>query len=218
MRYKGLLLACALLLPAAARAQYRYAYPEDMEVVEAVQEKPREPRLFRYYYAAGRGVSSPAGGGWGGAAGFKSSPAWSFALGKKVDGVLSYGVESFYDTAHKSRPLPGLSVRVFSLAPFLRAAVRYGESAYYAAAGAGVYHWSQPAFSASGIRVPSGSGSSLGINLGGGAIYPFGGALRFGVDLRWHHVFSVSGASFDADLINNITPSIMFYYGFIDLL
>ena len=54
-----------------------------------------------------------------------------------MDGVLSYGVESFYDTAHKSRPLPGLSVRVFSLAPFLRAAVRYGESAYYAAAGAG---------------------------------------------------------------------------------
>ena len=217
MNHKILLFACALLLPAAARAQYRYAYPEDMEPAEAVVEKPHVPRLFRYYYAAGRGSSSPTGGGWAGKTGFKSSPSLVVAVGKKVDAVLSYGLETSYDSGHKSRALSGMSVRVFSFAPFLRAASVRGGSAYYAIAGAGVYHWSQSAFGAAGARRASDSGSSLGLSLGGGAIYPFGGALKFGLDLRWRHVFSVSGVNFDADLINNITPSIMLYYGFLDI-
>lgn len=221
MNHKVMLFVCALLLPAAARAQYRYAYPEDVEPAgaeAAAPAKPHVPRAFRYYYALGNGVSAPVGGAWGGKKnGFKNSPAWTFAVGKKVDDVLSYGLETSYDTGHKSRAADGLEVGLFSFAPFLRAARLRGAGAYYAVLGAGIYHWSQPAFGGGSARRPSDSGSSLGVSLGAGALYPFGGALRVGLDLRWHHVFSVSGANFDADLINNITPSLTLCYGFVDI-
>lgn len=221
MNHKALLFACALLLPAVARAQYRYAYPEDMEPAgpeAAVPAKPHVPRVFRYYYSLGGGVSSPVGGMWGGEkAGFKGSPSWTFAAGKKVDEVMSYGLESSYDTGHKSRAADGLEVSLFSFAAFLRAARLRGAGAYYAALGAGIYHWSQPAFGAGAVRRPSDSGSSLGVSLGVGALYPFGGAVRLGLDLRWHHVFSVGGANIGADLINNITPSLTLCYGFVNI-
>ncbi|MBU2574808.1 MAG: hypothetical protein KKH28_12095 [Elusimicrobia bacterium] len=217
MKNKILLFVCALLFSAGAWAQYDYAFPEDMEQFEEAPKKAAVPRFYRYYYAVGCGISAPVGGRWGDKdAGFRSSPAWSFAGAKKVDDILSYGIESSYDTGHKHRTLNEMGVRLFSFTPFIRFAHGYGRSAYYAILGAGVYHWSQPAFGSAGTGRPSDSGSSLGVSMGGGAVYPFGGALNFGFDLRWRHIFSVNGANFDADLINNIVPSIMFYYGFIN--
>ncbi|MBI4802874.1 MAG: hypothetical protein HY796_10165 [Elusimicrobia bacterium] len=217
MKSKILLFVCAFLFSAGARAQYNYSFPEEMEPLEEAPKKAALPRFYRYYYAVGGGVSAPVGGRWGDKdAGFKSSPAWSFAAAKKVDDLLSYGIESSYDTGYRHRTLPEMSVRLFSFTPFIRAARRYGGSAYYAVLGAGIYHWSQPAFGSAGTGRPSGSGSSLGVNIGGGALYPFGGGLKVGFDLRWHHLFSVNSGNFEADLINNIVGTIVFCYGFIN--
>ena len=57
---------------------------------------PEPARYLAGYVAGGYGRSLPFGGHWGDKdAGFKPSPALSFAASKRIDALLSYGVESF---------------------------------------------------------------------------------------------------------------------------
>ena len=107
-----------------------------------------------------------------------------------------------------------MRVRIFSFTPFLRVASLRGKTTWFGVVGAGIYHWSRPSYSAAGESFPSDSGSSLGINMGGGATRPFLDAWQLGVDLRWHHIFSVQGDQLDVGLVNNIVPSVFFTYGF----
>lgn len=215
MKKKALVFSCALFASVCAQAQYESPPYQPPPAEEAPAEVIRQPRrVYRYYGLLSGGVSLPFGAHWGDAdSGFKASPDFAAAGAKKVDDTLSYGLEASYSSGHRNRTVRGMKVRLFSFTPFLRVASQSGEKTWYGILGAGIYHWSRPSYTA-GESFASDSGSSLGINMGGGVVFPFWDALRLGLDLRWHHIFNVQGGQLDVGLANNIVPSAFLVYGF----
>ena len=215
MKKKALLFVCALLASVCARAQYETP-PYQPLVEEAPKEAVKQPlRVYPCYGILGGGASLPFGGHWGDTgSGFKSSPDFIFAGAKRVDDALSYGLETSYSSGHKNKAVPDIKVRIFSFTPFLRVASPSGEKTWFGIIGAGVYHWNRQSYSAAGENFTSDSGSSLGINMGGGVVYPFWDAWQLGGDLRWHHIFNVQGDQLDVGLVNNVVPSLFLVYGF----
>jgi len=170
-----------------------------------MQDLPEAPRYIAGYLAAGGGLSVPSGGHWGdNDTGFKPSPAFSLAASKRVDEFLSWGLETSYAADYKNRGLKDLKIKMFSLTPFLKVSVPEGDRLLYGVLGAGIYQWSQPAFISGAAHYASDSGSSAGINLGGGVSWPFWWGTRAGLDLRWHHVFNMTGSNFKLDSADNI--------------
>ena len=215
MRKRVLLLVCAFLLPIGARAQNKTAQDRQPPADAPITASKPAPRFYRYYGVVGAGTAIPLGGGWGdNNAGFKFSPAFNFAGAKKVDDTLSYGLEASYSSGHRNKSIPEMKVRIFSLTPFLRAAFRDEKKTYFGILGAGVYHWTRRPYHAAGKNFSSDSGSSLGINMGGGIIYPLRDALSLGLELRWHHIFAVNSGNLDVEPANNIAPSVFLAYGF----
>lgn len=169
----------------------------------------------RYYFSLGGAASMPIGGHWGDSgSGFRTSPAFSLAGAKKVDDILSYGVETGYSFGHKSEEVGAMRIRVFSLTPFLRVASPAANRTYYGLVGAGIYHWTQPSFDSGGTDYASDSGSSFGLTMGGGAVFPLRGSLKIGAELRWRHIFSMKGDNFDVGIANDLAPSVLLLYGF----
>jgi hypothetical protein len=197
MKRSVFLLCCLLAAPAAA---------QNLPDLPDLGDLPPPSRYLAGYVSAGLGWGRPIGGHWGdGDTGFKTSPTLSLAASKRVDELLSYGAETCYGGRYLNRGVDGLQVKLLSLTPFLKASFPYGDSAFYGVLGAGLYHWRQQAYTAGAIRRSSDSGSSGGFNLGGGASYPFLFGTRMALDLRWHHVFNISGANMDlgsADSLN----------------
>jgi hypothetical protein len=181
-------LLALLLAPAAGLAQ------QAAGDLPGLDDLPPPPRYIAGYFSASGGLAAPFGGHWGdSSAGFKPSPLYTVSGSKRVDETLSYGLESSYASGYAQRKLRGLEVRMFSLTPFVKASFPDDDTIYYGIFGAGVYQWAQPAFAGHA----SGSGTSGGLNLGGGVTYPFWWGTRVGLDLRWHHVFSLKGDNFD---------------------
>lgn len=214
MKKKALLFVCALSASVCAQAQYES--PPYQPPAEETLQAPKAPRkIYRYYGLFGGGASMPFGGHWGDTgSGFKYSPDFTFAGAKKVDDTLSYGLETSYSSGHRNKTLRDMKVRIFSLTPFLRVSSRSGEKTWFGIIGAGVYHWSRPSYGAAGESFASDSGSSLGINMGGGVTFPFWDDWQIGADLRWHHVFNVQGDQLGVGLVNNVVPSVFLVYGF----
>ncbi len=176
---------------------------------------PMVSRYFPYYFSLGGAAAIPVGGHWGdGSAGFRASPALSLAGAKKVDDVLSYGVETAYSFGHKNAGIGALLVRVFSLTPFFRVSSPGKSRTYYGLLGAGIYHWTQPSFSAGAADYASDSGSGFGLTMGGGVAFPFRGSFKIGAELRWHHIFTMKGDNFNVGIANNLAPSVLLLYGF----
>ena len=190
------------------------ALPARAQNLPDLGDLPEPTRYLAGYVSGGLGWSLPFGGHWGDKdSGFKPSPVLSLAASKRVDEVLSYGLESFYALRHKHRQVPGLELRVFSLSPFVKAAFPAGEKAYYGILGAGVYQWNQPAYVADGIRHGSDSGSSGGMNLGAGVSYPFWWETMAALDLRWHHIFNMKGANLSLDSVDSFNIMFVVTYG-----
>ncbi|MFA6435467.1 MAG: hypothetical protein WCW52_12315 [Elusimicrobiales bacterium] len=212
MKYKIILAACALMLPYGAWGQAELKEPASRLPGMAV---PEPPRFSRYYFILGGGAAIPFGGHWGDTdAGFKPSPAITAAGAKKANEMLSYGLEASCLTGHKSRSVPEMKLRIVSFTPFLRASYQGSGKTYYGMLGAGIYSWTQPAFSAGGADHASDSGSSFGVNMGGGVVYPLWDGLQLGLDLRWHHIFTMRGENFDVRSADNLVPSVFCVYGF----
>jgi len=173
------------------------------------------PYYSRYYFSMGAGAAIPVGGHWGdGSVGFTAAPSVSLAGAKKVDDILSYGVETGYSFGHENRDVSAIGLRIFSLTPFLRVASESSGRTYYGILGCGLYHWTQPEFNSSGKDFDSDSGSSFGFNLGGGTILPLRGAWKLGLELRWHHIVNMKGDRFDVDIANNLLPAVLLIHGF----
>ncbi len=203
-RALAFLLVCALARAAAAQPA----------ALPGLEDLPEPTRYLAGYVTAGGGVAVPFAGHWGDKdAGFKPSRAFSLAASKRVDEVLSYGVESAYSLKHQNRTIKDLELRLFSLTPFARVSFPQGETLYYGILGAGLYQWQQPAYTAAGARHASDSGSSAGVNLGGGVSYPFWWGTRLGLDLRWHHVFNMKGNTFNLNAADNMTVMLALHYG-----
>ena len=199
-----LLLALALARSAAAQAP----------ALPGLEDLPEPTRYLAGYVTACGGAAVPFAGHWGDKdAGFKPSPVFSLAASKRVDEVLSYGLESAYSLKHQDRTVKDLELRLFSFTPFVKVSFPQGETLYYGILGAGLYQWSQPAYTAAGVRHASDSGSSAGINLGGGVSYPFWWGTRIGLDLRWHHVFNMKGANFNLNSADNMNVMLALHYG-----
>jgi hypothetical protein len=198
-RLAALLLLCAL--PAAA---------QDLPDLPGLDDVLPEPtRYLAGYINAQYGNATPLGGHWGDkSAGFRTSGALSLSASKRVDEILSYGGEVYYAPGHPSRQYEGLETRVIGLYPFLRASFPSGNKTFYGILGAGVYQWNAPAYTAVGVRFASQSGSSLGMNLGGGVSIPFWWGTRAGADLRWHHIFNMNGTTLDLGSVD--TYNVMF--------
>lgn len=207
MRLTGalaLFLACALARTAAAQTA----------ALPGLEDLPEPTRYLAGYVTAAGGLALPFGGHWGDAgAGFKPSTAISLSASKRVDEVLSYGLETAYSLKHQNRTVKDLQLKLFSFTPFVRASFPQGNALYYGILGAGIYQWSQPAFTAAGASHASDSGSSAGVNLGGGVSYPFLWGTRIGLDLRWHHVFNMKGANFDLNAADNFNVMLALNYG-----
>jgi hypothetical protein len=205
---KKLLVAVLLLAgSAAARAQEAPALP-------GLEDLPEPTRYLAGYVTAGGGWSVPFGGHWGDkSAGFKPSNVFSLAASKRVDELLSYGLEVSYSPRHTNRVMKDLELRIFSLGPFVKVSFPQGETLYYGVLGGGVYQWGQPAFTSGGTRYGSDSGSSAGLNLGGGVSYPFWWGTRLGLDLRWHHIFNMKGSNFDLSSADNFNVQLALHYG-----
>ncbi|MDO8803516.1 MAG: hypothetical protein Q7R35_03710 [Elusimicrobiota bacterium] len=198
-----LLLCCAL--PAGA---------QNLPDLPDLGDLPEPTRYLAGYVSGGYGWSLPFGGHWGDRdAGFKPSPAFSLAASRRFDETLSYGVESFYGWSHKHRVSRGLELKLFSLTPFLKASAPAGDKVYYGILGAGVYQWKQPAYTSGGLRHGSDSGSSGGINLGGGVSYSFLWETRACLDLRWHHIFNMKGASLSLNSVDSFNIMFVVTYG-----
>ena len=211
MRHIVLAGVCWFMLPSGAGAQ-----PELREAVSKMPGVAGAPaqRLSRYYFVLGRGAAVPLGGHWGDRSdGFKPATAFLLEGARKVDDTLSYGLETSYSLDHKNRTVTDMRIRIFSFTPFMRAAYQSGKQTYYGIFGAGVYQWAQPRFSAGGKTYASDSGSSFGINMGGGAMYPLWGAFQLGLELRWHHIFAMRGDNFNVDSADNIVPSAFLVWG-----
>ncbi|MCM2267784.1 MAG: outer membrane beta-barrel protein [Elusimicrobiales bacterium] len=204
------LLPAALLwalLCAPASAQVAQGLP-------GLEDLPEPTRYLAGYVSAGGGWSVPFGGHWGDrSSGFKPSETFSLSASRRVDELLSYGLETAYSWRHRHREMSGLKVKIFSLTPFVRVSFPEGETLYYGTLGAGLYQWTQPAFTSGGVRFSSGSGSSAGMNLGGGVSYPFWFGSRLGLDLRWHHIFNMEGPNFNLDTADNIYALLTLHYG-----
>lgn len=179
-----------------------------------LEDLPEPTRYLAGYVSAAGGWSVPAGGHWGDSgSGFKPSRIFSLAASKRVDELLGYGLESSYSLRHDNRELKDLRLKIFSLSPFVKVSFPEGNTLYYGILGAGLYQWSQPAFTAEGTRYGSDSGSSAGINLGAGVSYPFWFGTRIGLDLRWHHIFNMKGSNFDLASADNLNAQLVLHYG-----
>lgn len=212
--------ALAVLLLAMAAAPARCQAPEELPGMTALPDLPElgdlpEPtRYLAGYLHAGGGWAVPFGGHWGDTgSGFKPSQTFSLAASRRVDELLSYGLETVYSFNHAHRDMDSLKLKVFALAPFLRVSFPEGDTLYYGTLGGGLYQWTQPAFTAGGVRYSSDSGSSAGLNLGGGVSYPFWFGTRLGLDLRWHHIFNMEGGNFDLDTADNFNVLLTLHYG-----
>ncbi|MDA8131900.1 MAG: hypothetical protein M0011_10405 [Elusimicrobia bacterium] len=196
-----------LLLAAPASAQNLPDLPD-------LGDLPEPTRYLAGYINAGIGKNIPIGGHWGDkTAGFSSSSSFSLSVSKRVDEVLSYGAETFYAGAHKNKASSGLQLRIIALAPFVRASYSEGRRVFYGILGAGVYQWRQPGYTSGGLRFGADSGSSIGLNLGGGVAYPFLFGTMGGLELRWHHIFSVKGASLDLGSADSLNLAFSLQYG-----
>lgn len=199
------LLACLLAAPAAA---------QNLPDLPDLGDLPPPSRYLAGYVSAGFGRSRPAGGHWGdGRSGFKTSPALSFAVSKRVDELLSYGAETVYSGRYLNSGVEGLKVSVLSLTPFIKASFPEGNAVFYGVLGAGVYHWKQSSYTAAGASYGSDSGSSAGFNLGGGASWPFLLGARLALDLRWHHILNLSGANLDLGSADSLNAMLTLNYG-----
>ena len=197
-------LTCALACAAAAQNA----------VLPGLDDLPEPTRYLAGYVTAAGGAAVPFAGHWGDKdAGFKPSQAFSLAASKRVDEVLSYGLETAYSLKHQNRTAKDLEVKLFSFTPFVKVSYPQGETLYYGVLGAGLYQWNQPAYTAAGAKYPSDSGSSAGVNLGGGVSYPFWWGTRIGLDLRWHHVFNMKGNNFNLNAADNINVMLALHYG-----
>ena len=210
------LLTFALLLalsaaPAAAQT------PEELPGMAALPDLGELPEPTRYlagYVSAAGGWAVPFGGHWGDkTSGFKPSQAFSLSAARRVDELLGYGLETTYAWNHVNRDLPDLKVKIFALTPFVRLSFPEGDTLYYGVLGAGLYQWNQPSYSAAGARYASDSGSSAGMNLGGGVSYPFWFGTRLGLDLRWHHIFNMEGSNFKLDTADTFNVLLALHYG-----
>ena len=203
-RALALFLTCALARAAAAQPA----------ALPGLDDLPEPTRYLAGYVTAAGGAALPFGGHWGDKdAGFKPSPALSLSASRRVDEVLSYGLEAAYSLKHQNRAVKGLELKLFSFTPFVRVSVPQGDTLYYGILGAGLYQWNQPAYTAAGARYPSDSGSSAGVNLGGGVSYPFWWGTRIGLDLRWHHIFNMKGANFSLDSPDSFNVMVALHYG-----
>lgn len=199
-----LLLVCALARGAAAQTAG----------LPGLDDLPEPTRYLAGYVTAAGGPAVPFAGHWGDKdAGFKPSKAFSLAASKRVDEVLSYGLETAYSLKHQNRTSKDLELRLFSFTPFIKVSFPQGETLYYGILGGGLYQWSQPAYTAGGAGHASDSGSSAGVNLGGGVSYPFWWGTRIGLDLRWHHVFNMKGSNFDLNAADNMNVMVALHYG-----
>jgi len=197
---------CALLAVQAA-AQTRAGLP-------GLEDLPEPTRYLAGYVSAGGGLAFPFGGHWGDKDdGFKPSGVFSLAASKRVDEILSYGLETSCALRHENRVMKDLGLKIFSLTPFVRVSFPEGETLYYGVLGAGLYQWSQPAFSSGGTRYGSDSGSSAGLNLGGGFSSAFWKGTRLGLDLRWHHILNMKGANFDLNSADSLNVMLVLHYG-----
>lgn len=203
---KGGLLLLLLLAAAPAAAQNLPDLPD-------LGDLPPSSRYLAGYVSFGVGRSVPVSGHWGdGTVGFKSSGALQLSAAKRVDETLSYGLETSYAGNYVNRSMPGLSLKVISLTPFVKISVPQGNLGYYGLLGAGVYQWKQPAFTSGGIAFASDAGSSLGLNLGGGIDFPFMFGTRGGLELRWHHIFDLKGNNMDLGSAENFNLSFTLTY------
>ena len=188
--------------------------PAQTAALPGLEDLPEPTRYLAGYVSAAGGLALPFSGHWGDAgAGFKPSPAFSLSASRRVDEVLSYGLETAYSLKHQNRTVKDLELKLFSFTPFVRVSFPQGEALYYGVLGAGIYQWNQPAYTAAGARHASDSGSSAGVNLGGGVSYPFWWGTRIGLDLRWHHVFNMTGANFSLNGADNFNVMLALHYG-----
>lgn len=200
----ALLLLCACAGPGSAQQAAGLPGLEDL---------PEPPRYIAGYVVGGLGWAVPAGGHWGDkATGFKPSHVYSLSVFKRVDEILSYGLDSSYSERHEHRAMKDLGLRIFSFTPVVRASFPEGDKVFYGVFGAGVYQWTQPAFAAGGLKYASDSGSSAGVNLGGGVNYPFWWGTRAGLDLRWHHIFNMKGDNFSLNSADNLNILFVLHY------
>lgn len=190
------------------------ALPAGAQNLPDLGDLPEPTRYLAGYISGGYGWSLPFGGHWGDTeSGFKPSHALSLAASKRIDALLSLGVESSYSTGYRHRVLSGLQLKVFSLTPFFKASFPQGDKQYYGILGAGIYQWKQQPFTSAGVRFGSDSGSSGGINLGGGISYPFWWETMAGLDLRWHHIFNMKGANLSLDSADSFNIMFVVTYG-----
>lgn len=195
------LLSALLALPAAAQD------------LPDLGDFPEPTRYLAGYITAGLGQSRPFGGHWGDKEdGFAPASAMSLSAAKRVDELLSYGVESFYAPAYANKGVEGFDLRIISLTPFLRASFSEGSNVFYGIFGAGIYQWKQSAYGAGASAVPQDSGSAGGFNFGGGVLAPFWFGTMAGLDLRWHHIFNMSGANMDLGTANSLNLSLVLQY------
>lgn len=202
---RALLLALLLAAPASA---------QDLPDLPDLGDLPEPTRYLAGYVSGGLGWSRPFGGHWGDKdTGFRTARSYSLAVSKRVDELLSYGAESFYGPAYANSGVEGLSLKIISLTPFVKASFPEGNKVFYGLFGAGVYQWRQAPYTVGGVRRGSDSGSSGGLNLGGGVLYPFWFGTTAGLDLRWHHIFNLNGANLDLGSANNINLMLTVQYG-----
>jgi hypothetical protein len=95
----------------------------------------------------------------------------------------------------------------------VRASYPEGNKVFYGILGAGVYQWNSPAYTSGGVRYASDSGSSGGLNFGGGMGFPFWFGTTAGLDLRWHKIFNMNGASLDLGSADSVNFTLTLQYG-----
>lgn len=200
-------LALLLLLSLPAAAQNLPDLPDFGDL-------PEPTRYLAGYVSAGLGWNRPFGGHWGDKdAGFSTSQTLNLAVSKRIDSLLSYGGELTYGSGYRNRAVDGLSLRIISLTPFVKASFPEGNRIFYGLLGGGLYQWSQPAYASGGTAYPSDSGSSAGLNLGGGVYTPFLFSTMLGLELRWHHIFNISGAALDLGAADSVCLAVNLQYG-----
>ena len=199
-------LLCALLaVPAAAQVQAGLPGLEDL---------PEPARYLAGYVSAGGGLAFPFGGHWGDRGdGFKPSAVYSLSASRRLDEIVSYGLESSSSPRHGHRAMKDMRLGIFAFTPFIKISSPELDKTYYGVLGAGLYQWTQPAFTSGGVRFGSDSGSSAGINIGGGVSYPFWRGTMIGLDLRWHHILNMKGANFDLNSADNLNVMLVLHYG-----
>ncbi|OGS12043.1 MAG: hypothetical protein A2234_09910 [Elusimicrobia bacterium RIFOXYA2_FULL_58_8] len=164
-----------------------------------------QPGYVAGYFSAGLGSALPFGGHWGDAdSGFKPSPALNLSLAKRIDELLSYGIDSVHAWRHENRAAGGLDLKITSLTPFVKVSVAEGDRLYYGLMGLGLYRWSYPSFIAAGTVYSSDAAWNAGFNFGAGILLPFPGNSRAGLELRWHQILNMRSAAFRLGAVNSI--------------